>query len=404
MKRSARPNGNGGAVRLMPLGDCLDEVTRGIGAEWKKFPLLGATRAGLAPAKEAIGKTPERYKPLEPGTVFYNPMRILLGSIALVDDADPPGITSPDYVVLRARPGVLHHRVFYYWLRSTAGEQLIRSLARGAVRERILFKRLAVGEMPVPPWSVQQRVAESLALIPKLRRAAQDRLAAAEALPAAYLREVFEGPEASRWEPRQLHDVAEIVSGITLGRRLGRDDTRRVPYLRVANVKDGCLDLRDVYEIEATEREIEELALRRGDLLLTEGGDRDKLGRGTFWEEQLPLCLHQNHIFRVRLSADYCPRFVSWQVGSSYGKSYFLRHAKQTTGIATINRGVLGSFPLLSPPLATQQSHADRLAKRLNNAEGLIARCREELNAIEALPAALLREAFNGVHGDDGQS
>lgn len=110
--------------------------------------------------------------------------------------------------------------------------------------------------------------------------------------------------------------------------------------------------------------------LRDGDLLLTEGGDLDKLGRGACWREQLPVCIHQNHIFRVRFSkANYDEDFVSWQVGSPYGKAYFLAHAKKTTGIASINQKVLGSFPLLSPPLSQQREVAVRLKAQLAEVE-----------------------------------
>jgi type I restriction enzyme S subunit len=381
-------------LRWLPANECLEEVSRGVGSGWKGLPLYGATREGRAPAKEAIGKHPERYKPVEPGTVFYNPMRILLGSIAMLDEGEVRGITSPDYVVVRGRPGVLHHRVFYYWLRSTPGEQLIRDLARGGVRERILFNRLCQGLIPVPPWRAQVELAEQLALVPLARRAALDRVAAAEALPAAFLRDLFESEQARTWKTVALGDAADIAAGLTLGRRTGLCSTRRVPYLRVANVKDAHLSLDDVYEIEATDAEIKDLRLRRGDLLLTEGGDRDKLGRGTFWQDELPLCLHQNHIFRVRLHDHYCHEFVSHQISSAYGKEYFLRHAKQTTGIATINQGVLKNFPLLSPPLADQRRIAADLTARLAATEAVVSHCREELAAIDAMPLVLLREAF----------
>ena len=133
------------------IADCLREVTQGIGPKWSDFPVLGATRAGLAPAKESVGKAPERYKPVRVGTVFYNPMRILLGSIALVDEGNAPGITIPDYVVMTAVEGVLHPRWFYHWFRSEDGAAFVRSLTRGAVRERLLFNRLAPAEIPVPP-------------------------------------------------------------------------------------------------------------------------------------------------------------------------------------------------------------------------------------------------------------
>ena len=96
------------------LGDVLIEVKQGIGGKWANYPVLGATRNGLAPAREPPGKHAAKYKPVLHGTVFYNPMRILIGSIAFVDDDDEPGITSPDYVVLRGREGEVDSRWFYY--------------------------------------------------------------------------------------------------------------------------------------------------------------------------------------------------------------------------------------------------------------------------------------------------
>ena len=106
---------------IVRLGDCLFEITKGVGDDWKTRPIYGATREGIELAKEKAGKHPQRYKPVERETVFYNPMRILIGSIAILDDDRPPGITSPDYVVLRGREGRMHSRFFYDWLRSPLG-------------------------------------------------------------------------------------------------------------------------------------------------------------------------------------------------------------------------------------------------------------------------------------------
>ena len=138
-------------VTIRTVGEVLHEVTKGTGENWADFPIYGATRAGLALAKEPAGKTPWRYKPVEPGTIFYNPMRILIGSIAMLANDVPPGITSPDYVVLKAVHKIMEPLWFYEWLRSLLGAQFISTLARGAVRERLLFERLAQGSIPVPP-------------------------------------------------------------------------------------------------------------------------------------------------------------------------------------------------------------------------------------------------------------
>ncbi|HMP72306.1 MAG TPA: hypothetical protein PKE55_03500 [Kiritimatiellia bacterium] len=174
------------------IGNVLDEVKHGIGDTWKDLSVLGATRSGLAPAKERPGKNPERYKPVDAGTVFYNPMRILIGSIAFVDEADEPGITSPDYVVLKGKPGVVDSRWFYYWLRSPLGERCIQSLARGAVRERMLFSRLAEGEIELPDYDTQVKASKALAQIKPLRAAIQKQIAELELLPQKLLAQIFE--------------------------------------------------------------------------------------------------------------------------------------------------------------------------------------------------------------------
>ncbi len=256
-------------------------------------------------------------------------------------------------------------------------------------------------QIPLPPLETQQRIADlleqQLQAVEQARAAAKAQLEAVRKLGGAYLRRVFSGLEAQKWDVVPLSQVSEIVSGITLGRKTNDLTTREVSYLRVANVKDGFLDLSDVSKVSATQTEIAKLTLRHGDLLLTEGGDPDKLGRGTFWQEQIPECLHQNHIFRVRFDLSlFSPAFLAAQFGSSYGKKHFLAHAKQTTGIASINKQVLSNFPLLIPPLETQQRIASQLNHRLQNVEKVMQRLTAQLEGIEALPAALLRAAFSG--------
>lgn len=173
------------------LGDVLDEVKKGIGSNWKDYPTLGATRDGLAPAKEQPGKHASKYKPVFPGTVFYNPMRILIGSIAFVDEDDAPGITSPDYVVLRGKEGIVDSRWFYYWLRSPLGEKCILSLARGAVRERMLFNRLAEGEIHLPDFAAQKKASLALHELRLVRRTVEQQLNEIKLLPQKILAQAF---------------------------------------------------------------------------------------------------------------------------------------------------------------------------------------------------------------------
>ena len=231
-----------------------------------------------------------------------------------------------------------------------------------------------------------------------MRAAADAQAESADRLFPTRLALAFDSPEVREWPIEALGNAGEVVSGVTLGRKLNGQATRSVAYLRVANVKDGHLDLVDVSTVEATEAEIAKLRLLRGDLLLTEGGDPDKLGRGTIWAEQVKECIHQNHIFRLRLDRTrFVPGFVSFQIGSRYGKAYFARHAKQTTGIATINQRVLRGFPLLVPPLSVQT----RVADDLHRAHAADASLRDALkqrgHLADALRKAILRRAFSGI-------
>ena len=266
---------------------------------------------------------------------------------------------------------------------------------------RIRLEEVARVELGLPDLTEQRRVvaaiSDQVAAVERARAAAETQRGAADALTAAYLRAAFDSLQAERWPRRPLGEVSEIVAGITLGRRLSGGRSRVVPYLRVANVKDGHLDLSDVNEIEASEVEIEKLRLHRGDLLLTEGGDPDKLGRGSLWREELLECVHQNHIFRVRFDpAQFVPDFASAQIGSHYGKRYFLAHAKQTTGIATINRKVLAAFPLMTPDRVEQERIAGALIAQMVIAQQLTQALSERVKEIESLREVLLRRAFSG--------
>lgn len=180
-----------GETRRVLLSDAMEHMTQGAGKDWAKYELLGATRNGVAPAKAAAGKNPGRYKPVDDDTVFYNPMRILIGSIAMLPHRSPPAITSPDYVVVRGRKGILASRWFYHWLRSPLGEAFIRSNAKGAVRERLTWKFLSSRTIQVPSWESQHRYLPALERHEELVGRISAQLEAVNALPARILADAF---------------------------------------------------------------------------------------------------------------------------------------------------------------------------------------------------------------------
>jgi len=360
-------------------------------------------RKRITEAKRLLGKVaPSRARQvIKTGDVLVATTRPNLNAVALVPPEFNDQIASTGFCVLRNTVEVLPEFLFSF-VQTPAFVEALSDLVKGALYPAVTDKQVQGQPIPLPPLAEQRRIVaglrERLDAVERARAATAAQLADANALPAACLRELFTSPEAQQWPVKRLDAVGEIAAGITLGKkRTGTETLRSIPYLRVANVKDGRLDLSNVYNVEATPAEIAKCLLRPGDILLTEGGDPDKLGRGTFWQGQIPECIHQNHIFRVRFDQEhFSPEFLSWQFGSIYGKTYFLKHAKQTTGIASINQQVLSAFPLLVPPLATQRRIAAELKGKLAGAEALRSSLAAQLADLDALPTAYLRQAFAG--------
>src|SRR5690606_23968156 len=122
------------------------------------------------------------------------------------------------------------------------------------------------------------------------------------------------------------------------------------------NVLDGRIDTSDLKRVRILRSQYERFALRKGDLLLTEGGDLDKLGRGAVWDGRIAQCLHQNHVFRVRCGEEMSPDFLALYTSSDAGRAYFQRVGKQTTNLASINSTQVKQMPVPLPPLAEQEN------------------------------------------------
>lgn len=201
-------------------------------------------------------------------------------------------------------------------------------------------------------------------------------------------------PPGWRWV--RLDDVADVVGGVTKDSKKQADPSLvEVPYLRVANVQRGRLDLSEIATIRVTAQKAQALELRVGDVLLNEGGDRDKLARGWVWEGQIPGCIHQNHVFRARIKTDLDPYFLSL-TANTFGSPWAMRNGKQSVNLASISQTVIRKMPVILPP----SGESGRIAARVTEQLDTNGRLREELLAARrrsaTLRRAVLAAAFSG--------
>ena len=200
------------------------------------------------------------------------------------------------------------------------------------------------------------------------------------------------------WRKTQLRHCATIKSGITLGKSYSKDTVLiERPYLRVANVQGGYVDLNDLATIEVTLDEDLKYRLHSGDVLMTEGGDRDKLGRGCVWHNEIEPCLHQNHVFAVQTNETILlPEFLEYLTASDVGRSYFDVTAIKTTNLACTSSSKVLAFTIPLPPIEEQTEIVGFIKKRSLELNKLIMKKELLVQELESYKKSLIYEVVTG--------
>jgi type I restriction enzyme S subunit len=180
------------------------------------------------------------------------------------------------------------------------------------------------------------------------------------------------GAVPAHWTVTRLKFIAHVQTGVAKGKDNTGQQTIVVPYLRVANVQDGYLDLEDVATIEIPADDLPRYRLRAGDVLMNEGGDFDKLGRGHVWDGSIDPCIHQNHVFAVR-PFRVSPQWLNLVTGSAYAQFYFMSRSKQSTNLASISSTNVMELPVVLPPAKEQAAITVFLAREIAQIDTLIA-------------------------------
>lgn len=342
-------------------------------------------------SKEVASKDKSTYKIVPRGYFAYNPSRINVGSVDW-QRCENRVIVSPLYVVFGVS-NQLDQQYLLHYLKSDMMLAYIKEYATGSVRDNLKLSDL--GKLPINlrPIDEQRKIAAVLDKVSDLIAKRRQQLNKLDELVRSRFVEMFGDMSHNpyNWPTHHLEEIADIVSGITKGRKTKEQDLIEVPYMAVSNVKDGYIDWTTVKSILATQSEIKQYHLLPDDILMTEGGDPDKLGRGAIIQNPPKNCIHQNHIFRVRLNETILlPSYFAEFLKHQKAKQYFLRCAKQTTGIASINMRQLKGLPTLLPPVDLQ----NQFATFVEQTEKIKTAISRSLDKLETLKKALMQECF----------
>ncbi|ODA72390.1 restriction endonuclease subunit S [Streptomyces sp. AVP053U2] len=254
---------------------------------------------------------------------------------------------------------------------------------------RLDTNRLSALDIGVPPLSEQRDIVAAHEAFERRIGALERMLAKVEIAESALSAHAL--GQVGTAGPR-LDSVATVAAGVTLGSEFVGDGTIELPYLRVANVLDGRIDTTDVKTVRIVKTQYERYALRKGDLLLTEGGDLDKLGRGAVWDGRIDECLHQNHVFRVRCGEQMLPDFLALYAASPEGRAYFQRVGKQTTNLASINSTQVKQMPVPVPPVEEQR----RLLGPVHAARERAAVLQQQIAKLRTIQQGVIEDLLSG--------
>jgi type I restriction enzyme S subunit len=343
-----------------------------------------------------------------------------IGKVAFIESIPFPGKASLNshLFLVRSRTKKIDQRFAFYIFQSYLFRRFIDTKQTGSTLSGLSQRLFEQFKVPLPPIDQQGQISEILSTVDEAIEQTEALIAKYQQIKAGLMHDLFtrgvtpdgqlrptraqvphlykESPLGwipREWEVQPLGVLAEIVSGVTLGSKSEISDGVGVPYLRVANVQDGYFDLKEVKTIHVSRLQFEKLQLKFGDVLMNEGGDFDKLGRGSVWQEEIKPCIHQNHVFRVRpRDGELRSYFLAFWSQSGMGKKYFVMSSKQSTNLASINSTQLNRFPVALPSLVEQE----RIEVRIMALNGHVDSLGQELAKLRQQKHGLMHDLLTG--------
>ncbi|MFI5003404.1 MAG: restriction endonuclease subunit S [Solirubrobacterales bacterium] len=370
--RATEPSYYGGCTPWAVIGDLADGLVSRTESS--------LTERGLAESSAKL---------VEPGTVLV----AMYGSIGKLGIAGMRMATNQAIAFARPRAGLDPKYLFLFLRRERSA---LSAAGKGATQRNISQTILRSWPIPIAPVEEQKRIVaaieEQFSRLDDAEKLLERALRGIGVFRAYMLSTAFVGD----WQWTTLGEIADIAGGVTKDAKRQSDPSFvAVPYLRVANVQRGFLDLAEVTTIRVAPEKARALELKPGDVLFNEGGDRDKLGRGWVWSGEIEGCIHQNHVFRARLREGFDPKFVSWH-GNIFGRRWFEEHGRQTTNLASLNLKTLKSFPVPVPPLDEQLRIVSELEQRLSLIDALAVEVARAGSRSAVLRRSILGRAFTG--------
>lgn len=287
---------------------------------------------------------------------------------------------------------------FLIFLLDTITENLLKETS-GSTFPNLSGEKLESFEIPLPPLAEQKRIAailsEQLAAVERARKAAQEQLEAAKALPAAYLREVFESEEAKRWEKEKLaKHVTKIGSGITPLGGYSSYLSTGIPLIRSQNIHINKFTTNGLaYISKEQDKLMENSRVQPRDVLLNITGA--SIGRVCVVPTEICPANVNQHVSIIRVTKTLSPLFLAHYLSTPKFQKFIMNSQSGATRQA-LTKSMIENFIIPIPPIKEQEKIIKTLSEKVSQAKKVQELIEVNFGNIVKLPSALLQRAFSG--------
>ena len=396
--------------RWVRLGDCVTKVGSGItplGGETSYvrtgIPLIRSQNvhlnrfvheglAYISPEQDAemVGTR------VRPGDVLLNITGASIGRVCVVPESLCPANVNQHVSIIRCKEEIFPELLSFY-ISTTEFQRFIMDSQAGATRQALTKVLIEDFRIPLPPMEEQKRIAailnEQMAAVERARAAAEAQLDAAKALPAAYLRAVFSGPEARRWTRKPLDDMSKLLPS----KSIATDGDAEVQAITSACLSEGGFLTSGIKTARMWSKDVVECTLARGEVLVARSNTPELVGRVAMFPGEPKGAVASDLTIRIWPTNDITAEFLTAYLSFLYQTGYWKERAGGASGsMKKITRGQIQAERVPIPEFSEQETVVGSLNQQMASAEKVRHAIEEELDAINKLPAALLRRAFNG--------
>ncbi len=322
--------------------------------------------------------------------VLVSTVRPNLNAVAKVSSEFDSAVASTGFTVLRAKQQSLCESWLFHWVKTSIFVDDMTDKAAGASYPAVSDRIVKDSKIPLPPLAEQKRLAAILDHADELRRARRQSQRVLDELAQSLFLELF--GDLTQFKKTPFNDLVSSnkISLVRSAKEVGPH--LPVPYIRMnAITRNGELDLTTVFKTSASEQEIKNYSLEKGDFLFNTRNSRELVGKTALFDSA-GTYVFNNNILRTRFKESAIPTFVAAVFKTQQIQHELEKRKSGTTNVFAVYYKDLATIQIPLPPLSLQQ----QFAEQIEELEAIKRHVRESSTRLDALFASLQARAFAG--------